>query len=139
MEINIVTYIPWKTLTCLPIVTQYQQSSLCMGIALAEAVGAGLVTAGGLRAGAGLMLAVLKAAAGRVEPPWVFAAATEGCFAPVFDSRMVELGRILMLAHRSSTTGVKSSAIVVNPSSKSVLPILNGVEGQLLPRRSIPT
>jgi hypothetical protein len=131
-----------------------------MGIGLAEAVGAGLATAGALRAGAGLTLVVLGAAAGRaalvlaggilpilmlawvdcwVEPPWVFAAATEGHLAPVANGGMVELGRILMLAQGSSMMGVKLSAIVVNPSSESVLPMLNGVEGRVLPRRSIPT
>ena len=143
-----------------------------MGIGLAEAVGARLATTGTLRAGAGLTLVVLRAAAGRaalvlargvlpipgvppmsawvdgwVEPPQAFkaatprafAAASEGRLAPVADGGMVELGTVLMLAQGSSTIGMKSEEIVVNPSSKSVLPSLNGVEGQVLPRRSILT
>jgi len=64
-----------------------------------------------------------------VEPPQAFAAATEGRLGPVADNGVVELGRILMPAHGSSMTGVKSVAIVVNPPSKSVLPTLNGSRG----------
>jgi pimeloyl-ACP methyl ester carboxylesterase len=99
-------------------------------------------------AGAGLALAALGAAAGRVgamvlvggalrvEPPPALLAAAEERFAPAVGGGTVSFGRISMLAHGSSMVGVSSLAIVENPSS--VLPMLIGEEGRVFPRRSSP-
>ena len=98
--------------------------------------------------GAGLALAALGAAAGRVgamllvggalrvEPPPALLAAAEERFAPAVGGGTVNFGRISMLAHGSSMVGVSLLAIVENPSS--VLPMLIGEEGRVFPRRSSP-